>query len=150
MSFVYIFWERSVLVGSNLLPARHDVSEISCNFLGCGGCGDDDVKPCVSLWQTLSSSSSITFFFSSIFFLYCCKHREKGPIAQKIFTCCLTFLFRWCGRKINLIPSLSSLAQRFGESKQIKIACDSGRKSLESWEKMEGGDIFWRFLHFKS
>lgn len=66
------FLRKISFIGSQTCCPRH-VFEISCNLLVCGGV--------VSLWQTISSSS-ITF----LIFLYCCKHREKGPIAQKIFT----------------------------------------------------------------
>lgn len=73
------FLRKISFIGSNLLPASRLWDLVQ--FISVWGV-------VVSLRQTISSSS-ITF----LIFLYCCKHREKGPIAQKIFT--FSASFRW-------------------------------------------------------
>lgn len=102
---------------------RH-VSEISCNLLVCGG---------LSVFDKLYPHHLQSHF---LIFLYCCKHREKGPIAQKIFTFVLLFVN---GRKINLTPSFSNLANFPNLFEELKKSRTFVRKSLESRENDKGG-----------
>lgn len=91
----------------------------------------------VSLRQTISASSSITF---SYFPLLLQAPREGTNRSENIYF----FLLLVNGRKINLIPSLSNLANfanLFGELKKKSRTFE--RKSLESREKDKGGgEIF--------
>lgn len=123
---VPIFWERSVVLVRTCCP-RH-VSEISCNLLVCGG---------LSVFDKLYPPHLQSHF---LIFLYCCKAPREGTNrSENIYF----FLLLVNGRKINLILSLSNLANFANLFGELKKSRTFERKSLESREKdKRGREIF--------